>query len=493
MKSARVVSSLAVTFLLSLGSGARAQTTPQTGAAALAGTSWRLVKFEGGDGTTLTPDDRSKYTVTFAADGRVSARVDCNRGAGTWTSSGPNQLQFGPLALTRAMCPPVPLNDRITKDWQYVRSYTMKDGHLFLSLMADGGIYEFEPSGGSQSAALESPVASKGPVEYDCAQAGGGSEKLRTTFYQTTPAMVLVERGNQTRPAFQVPAASGAKYQGQDLMFWDAHDEALVAWSGAKLNCKPYAIESIVAAGQVKGTATYRERMALSPNAVFEATLEDVSRADAPAEVIARSRIEHPANPPIPFEITYDPSRIIPSHRYAVRARILVDGKLFFTTDQHYPVFTAGQSNAVALLLRRASESTPVGGNAESPANQPPSSVSAEPLENTYWKLTSLGDTPIRMASQQQEPHLVLNSESHRVNGSGGCNQLMGSYELKGDQLTFSQMAGTMSACLEGMETEKAFLDVLKQVNRWKVNGQQLELFDATCNLLASFEAYHLK
>jgi para-nitrobenzyl esterase len=27
----------------------------------------------------------------------------------------------------------------------YVRSYVIRNGHLFLSLMADGGIYEFEP------------------------------------------------------------------------------------------------------------------------------------------------------------------------------------------------------------------------------------------------------------------------------------------------------------------------------------------------------------
>ena len=35
------------------------------------------------------------------------------------------------------------------------------------------------------------------------------------------------------------------------------------------------------ASAQVKGTATYRERIALPPEAVFEATLEDVSKADA--------------------------------------------------------------------------------------------------------------------------------------------------------------------------------------------------------------------
>jgi para-nitrobenzyl esterase len=33
----------------------------------------------------------------------------------------------------------------MVKQWGYIRSYLIKDGHLFLSLMADGGIYEFEP------------------------------------------------------------------------------------------------------------------------------------------------------------------------------------------------------------------------------------------------------------------------------------------------------------------------------------------------------------
>jgi heat shock protein HslJ len=114
-------------------------------AAGLGGTSWRLVQFEGGDGLVLKPDDKAKYTIAFGTDGRLSARIDCNRGRGTWKSSGPNHLEFGPLALTRAMCPPGSLHDHLVKQWPYVRSYVLKDGHLFLSLMADGGIYEFEP------------------------------------------------------------------------------------------------------------------------------------------------------------------------------------------------------------------------------------------------------------------------------------------------------------------------------------------------------------
>ena len=111
----------------------------------LAGTSWRLVKFEGGDGKVLKPDDPSKYTIELATGGQLAARVDCNRGRGTWTSAGSSQISFSAMALTRAQCPPGSLHDQIVNQWGNIRSYVIRDGHLFLSLMADGGIYEFEP------------------------------------------------------------------------------------------------------------------------------------------------------------------------------------------------------------------------------------------------------------------------------------------------------------------------------------------------------------
>lgn len=118
---------------------------PPTGPAALQGTRWQLVKFQGGDDRMLTPDDPAKYTIEFAAGGALVARVDCNRGRGTWKATPPNQLELGPLALTRARCPEGSLHDQIVKQWPVVRSFLIKDGHLFLALMADGGIYEFAP------------------------------------------------------------------------------------------------------------------------------------------------------------------------------------------------------------------------------------------------------------------------------------------------------------------------------------------------------------
>jgi para-nitrobenzyl esterase len=111
----------------------------------LGGTAWQLVKFQGGDGRTLTPDDPAKYTVEFLTEGGVAMRIDCNRARGAWKSPAPGRLEFGPLAVTRMQCAPGSLHDRVVLDVSSVRSYVVRNGHLYLSLMADGGIYEFEP------------------------------------------------------------------------------------------------------------------------------------------------------------------------------------------------------------------------------------------------------------------------------------------------------------------------------------------------------------
>ena len=108
-------------------------------------TTWQLVKFTGADDTVLTPSDPSKYTIAFATAGQVTTQVDCNRGRGSWKATPAGQLEFGPLALTRALCRDPKLPEQIARHWTSITSFVMRNGHLFLSLKADGGIYEFAP------------------------------------------------------------------------------------------------------------------------------------------------------------------------------------------------------------------------------------------------------------------------------------------------------------------------------------------------------------
>jgi heat shock protein HslJ len=110
------------------------------------------------------------------------------------------------------------------------------------------------------------------------------------------------------------------------------------------------------------------------------------------------------------------------------------------------------------------------------------------PLEKTEWKLIRLGRTAVKGDHLHRPPQLVLDPVSHRASGSGGCNRIMGGYELKGDKLTFARMASTMMACPDGMGTEQNFLKALGQVRRWKIAGRQLELMDGSGKVVVVFE-----
>jgi heat shock protein HslJ len=119
----------------------------QTPAAAtgsdLEGTSWELVKIEGTDAKIHVPAERGHYLLAFTAHGELSARIDCNRGSGTWNSPEPGRLVLGELASTRAQCPPNSLYDEVIAHWTEVRSYAIREGHLFLT--GGGGVYEYAP------------------------------------------------------------------------------------------------------------------------------------------------------------------------------------------------------------------------------------------------------------------------------------------------------------------------------------------------------------
>jgi heat shock protein HslJ len=118
----------------------------------LSGTEWRLVAIQSMDdsvGNTY-PDDATKYTMRFNSDGTVNMALNCNRAAGNWTIKPGSDVvsgnfEFGPLAGTRALCPPPSLDERILAQAANVRGYLLKNGRLHLSLMADGGILIWEP------------------------------------------------------------------------------------------------------------------------------------------------------------------------------------------------------------------------------------------------------------------------------------------------------------------------------------------------------------
>jgi hypothetical protein len=139
--------------LLAGGILAGCQSLPRGPAAGtLADTRWRLVEFTSMDDAIgkLRPSDPALYTLDLHGDGTASMRLDCNRAHGPWLAvpagdgvSG--RFEFGPLAATQALCVSTSLHERLAKDLPFVRGFLLKEGRLHLSLMADGGVYTWEP------------------------------------------------------------------------------------------------------------------------------------------------------------------------------------------------------------------------------------------------------------------------------------------------------------------------------------------------------------
>jgi len=231
----------------------------------------------------------------------------------------------------------------------------------------------------------------------------------------------------------------------------------------------------------ITGTVTYRVRMALPPDAAIDVRLEDVSRADAPATVVAENIFAAAGKQvPIPFQLPYSEKDIQPNHRYQVRARITVGEKLILTTTTAYPVITNGAPTLVNMVLQPVSNTTPA------PAKDNAATV---PLRSTNWKLVELNGQPPVSAMGKNHAQLALDATASRYSGSAGCNRMTGGFELDGDSLPFKPGAMTMIACPDPlMKQEQAFITALQSVTTYKINGQRLELL-AGEQIVAKFKA----
>jgi len=107
------------------------------------------------------------------------------------------------------------------------------------------------------------------------------------------------------------------------------------------------------ASTRVDVTASYRERIMLTPGHVLTVRVEDVSLMDAPARVVAETTQPLDGRgPPYAVTLSVPNSQIDARHTYAVRAEIRDPaGALRFTTDTRHSVLTNGAPNRVDIVM----------------------------------------------------------------------------------------------------------------------------------------------
>ncbi|WP_411911872.1 YbaY family lipoprotein [Shewanella chilikensis] len=88
---------------------------------------------------------------------------------------------------------------------------------------------------------------------------------------------------------------------------------------------------------EIDGDVWYRERIALPPEAVLTVQVQDVSKADAPAEVLAVIQRDSVTSP-TPFKFILARDQFQSGHSYSISARITLKDDLLFINTQAYPV-----------------------------------------------------------------------------------------------------------------------------------------------------------
>lgn len=207
--------------------------------------------------------------------------------------------------------------------------------------------------------------------------------------------------------------------------------------------------------GVLRGTVSYRERIALPFDAVVHVTLSDVARQDAAAPVIAEKRIPSEGQQvPLSFELPYERSKIEAGGAYAVRATIESGGQMWFTTDTVQRVLTQGNPSDVSLMLVRP--------------------VSNRGLAGSTWRLESLGGEGVL---DQVEATLEF-LEQGRVAGRGSCNRFFGAAKIEGGTISFGPLGTSRMACPEPVSQQEAkYLAALQAAERFTLEGSALLLF----------------
>ncbi|WP_128546215.1 META domain-containing protein [Larkinella soli] len=127
-----------------------------------------------------------------------------------------------------------------------------------------------------------------------------------------------------------------------------------------------------------------------------------------------------------------------------------------------------------------------------SPADGTGAAGTAEGITEKYWKLTELRGKAVPVfEGPGREPHFILKNQDNRLSGSGGCNRLMGGYELQpNNRIRFTKVASTRMACPD-MTVEQEFMQVLNTADSYVQKGDTLILNRARIAPLARFVAVY--
>ena len=92
------------------------------------------------------------------------------------------------------------------------------------------------------------------------------------------------------------------------------------------------------------------------------------------------------------------------------------------------------------------------------------------------WILKQLNHKKISEDGSYATPYLEFDTTENRVSGNTSCNGISGSVITEGSLIKFPHMATTLMMCVNE-NVEQEFLEVIEQVTRYEIEGNELRLY----------------
>ena len=110
-------------------------------------------------------------------------------------------------------------------------------------------------------------------------------------------------------------------------------------------------------------------------------------------------------------------------------------------------------------------------------------------LTGVEWQLVSLGPTGAEQNIVQGTTVTLRLGDDGRAGGSTGCNSYGGSYQVRGDTISFGRIVATRRACLDqnANQQEHRFLSALETANRFRLSSNRLTIISDRSRSVLSF------
>ena len=99
---------------------------------------------------------------------------------------------------------------------------------------------------------------------------------------------------------------------------------------------------------QIEGSVLLRERIALPDSAEIEVQLLDITRINNPVVIASTGPIKPTDSPPYRYSLDVFPANIVKGKTYGLKATLMLDGKLVFTSRGYIDV-SGGKPKLIVL------------------------------------------------------------------------------------------------------------------------------------------------